>query len=254
MTKSDFQKELKGVKPSDIKRLKRSQSADDIPFAPPLPISTPLNRSKSQEPFSDPRYPYTTLISQTSELTALKKETQAKSDTIALLRKKIESLEQQLKENPPSSLLVEQLNQKQNQVELLREQLEEANASQQETTQALDQSLFARTQSLKQFEIVHEKLKKVTSQLEITEDEATQEFIDQDQQIEQLRNQRRQFKLKIQQLERDLNLAKRLAEMRKEPLPNYSSDAAPDYLPPLIYTVLILTLTWWLSSKIKIHG
>jgi chromosome segregation ATPase len=45
MTKEQLQKELKekvkeGVKPSDIKRLKRSKSADDItqiPTAPPLP-------------------------------------------------------------------------------------------------------------------------------------------------------------------------------------------------------------------------
>src|SRR5579871_1860789 len=99
MTKQDLQKELKekvkeGVKPSDLKKLKRSKSADDIPTAPLLPLSTPLNRSKSTEPFQDPKYPYTTLISQQEELDKLKKETVAKSDTIALLRKKITELEQ----------------------------------------------------------------------------------------------------------------------------------------------------------------
>jgi len=50
MTKQDLQKELQekvkeGVKPSDIKRLKRSKSADDIPNPPPNP---PLKKSHSQ--------------------------------------------------------------------------------------------------------------------------------------------------------------------------------------------------------------
>ena len=127
MTKPDFQKELKdkvkpGVKPSDLKRLKRSKSADDIAFTPPTSI--PVSRSKSTEPFKDPKYPYTTLVSQQEELDKLKKETVAKSDTIALLRKKVESLETQLKNNPPSQLLQGQLTEKQQEVERLREQLE----------------------------------------------------------------------------------------------------------------------------------
>jgi hypothetical protein len=106
MTKPEFRKELKekiieGVKPSTLKKLKKSKSTGDIPKAPPLPTqSPPLNRSKSTEPFSDPNYPYTTLISQQEELEKLKKETAAKSDTIALLRKKIEDLE---KSNTPLS-------------------------------------------------------------------------------------------------------------------------------------------------------
>src|SRR3954453_13834722 len=97
MTKQDLQQELlekekPGVKASDLKKLKRSKSADDIPSAPPLP-TVPLNRSKSQEPFSDIKYPYTTLISQSQRIEELEKETTAKSGTIKLLRKKIEELE-----------------------------------------------------------------------------------------------------------------------------------------------------------------
>src|ERR1044072_8046435 len=91
MTKENLQKELLekvklGTKPSDIKKLKRSKSAGDIP---------PLSKSKSSETssFTDPKYPYTTLISQQGELEKLQKETQAKSDTISLLRKKIAELE-----------------------------------------------------------------------------------------------------------------------------------------------------------------
>ena len=51
MTKQDLQKELKekvkeGVKPSDLKKLKRSKSADDIPSS--LTPNPSLPRSKSQ--------------------------------------------------------------------------------------------------------------------------------------------------------------------------------------------------------------
>ncbi|CAI2183247.1 15547_t:CDS:1, partial [Funneliformis geosporum] len=51
MTKQALQKELlekvkPGAKPSDIKRLKRSKSAGDIPTAPPLPESTLLTENK----------------------------------------------------------------------------------------------------------------------------------------------------------------------------------------------------------------
>src|SRR2546430_2475095 len=114
MIKENLQKELlekvkPGTKPSDIRKLKRSKSAGDIPSAPPLPNSTPLARSKSTEPFKDPKYPYTTLISQAQEIEQLKKETETKSTTIALLRKKIDELEGS---NPPNLLLSEQLTEK----------------------------------------------------------------------------------------------------------------------------------------------
>jgi septal ring factor EnvC (AmiA/AmiB activator) len=92
--KGTLQKELlekvkPGTKPSD---LKRSKSAENL-LTPPAP---PLARSKSAEPFSDPKYPYTTLISQAQELETLRKESETKSTTIALLRKKVEELESSL--------------------------------------------------------------------------------------------------------------------------------------------------------------
>src|SRR3954454_1924937 len=95
MTKQDLQKELlekvkPGTKPSHLKKLKRSKSADDIPTTP---SSLPLAKSQSNPPI-ETKYPYTTLISQQQELERLQKESKAKSDTIALLRKKIESLEE----------------------------------------------------------------------------------------------------------------------------------------------------------------
>ena len=146
MTKQDLQKELKekvkeGVKPSHLKKLKRSKSANDIPSAPPLPTSIPLSKSQSNPPLNDPKYPYTTLISQQQELERLAKESETKSTTISLLRKKIAELE---KNNPPSQLLQDQLLEKQKEIENLRQQLEEK-----PNLTELDQSLFARHQGLK---------------------------------------------------------------------------------------------------------
>ena len=122
MTKDQLQKELKekvkpGIKPS---QLKRSKSAGDIPKAP-LPSSVPVSRSKSNQTFNDPKYPFTTLISQQEELEVLKKETQTKSTTIALLRKKVEELEKSLSQFSPKP----------------------------EVSQELDNALFARHKSLK---------------------------------------------------------------------------------------------------------
>src|ERR1043166_195705 len=137
MVKEALQKELKekvkeGVKPSHLKKLKRSKSADDIPSAPPLPNS------------------YTTLISQQQELDRLQKETTAKSDTIALLRKKIEKLE---KNNPPPQLLTDQLQIKQKEIETLRKQLETVNTElttlKKEKSTLLDDNLTLKHQSLK---------------------------------------------------------------------------------------------------------
>jgi len=58
MTKQDLQKELietvkEGVKPSDLKKLKRSKSADDIssnnPPAPPLPLVNEQLKEKQKQ-------------------------------------------------------------------------------------------------------------------------------------------------------------------------------------------------------------
>ena len=150
MTKDQLRKEMlekvkPGVKPSTVKKLlKRSKSEGDIPKTQPLPQSTPLSKSHSNPPLNDPKYPYTTLISQQQELAKLQKETVAKSDTISLLRKKIEELETQLKNNPPTQLLKDQLAAKQQQIENLRSQLETKPA-----LTELDQSLSARHQNLK---------------------------------------------------------------------------------------------------------
>jgi molecular chaperone GrpE (heat shock protein) len=140
MTKQQLQKELKekikpGTKPSDIK-LKKSKSDGDLP------------KTKTQS-FTEPKYPYTTL-SQSEELTKLQKETVAKSDTIKLLRKKIEELEQN---NPPNALLTDQLKEKQKELENLREKLElthqELTTLKKEQSTLLDTNLELKHQSLK---------------------------------------------------------------------------------------------------------
>src|SRR5437868_7719938 len=167
MNKEKLQKEIKekvkpGVKPSDLKKLKRSKSADDIPNAP---ASVPLTKSQSNPPL-ETKYPYTTLISQQQELDRLQKETETKSTTISLLRKKIDELE---KNNPPHILLQDQLQEKQKQIESL--------------TQDLDNSLFARQQAVKQFGQIHDQLQKVKQELDENVDQASTELVSQDDQI-----------------------------------------------------------------------
>jgi hypothetical protein len=143
MTKQALQQELlekvkPGTKPS---QLKKSKSAENIP----LSKSTSLTRSKSAEVFTDPKYPYTSLISQQQTIEKLEKETQAKSTTISLLRKKVEELEK----HPPTLLLEEQLKVKQRELEGLRKDLEAKTSELTQTKQELDKSLAARHQGLK---------------------------------------------------------------------------------------------------------
>src|SRR5436853_7591824 len=116
----------------------------------PPPISVPLSKSKSQKHFKDDKYPYTTLISQQERIGELEKETLAKSDTIKLLRGKIEDLEGN---NPPNALLSDQLREKQKEVEELRKQLEttnsELNSLKSQHSSLLDTNLELKHQNLK---------------------------------------------------------------------------------------------------------
>ena len=254
MTKSDLQKELKekvkeGVKPSDLKKLKRSKSADDIPIAPLLPLSTPLNRSKSQEPFADPKYPYTTLISQQEELEALKKESKAKSDTIALLRKKITELEQT---TPPNQLLQDQLNNKQKEIEELRAKLETAhsqlNTLQTEHSNLLDTNLTLKHQALKDWWTQYQQTQQLESELKENVEYDSNELLAQDQTISTLRDKLRKLKQTQQSLEKDLELTSKLAQLRKNPLP--SPDDYP-FLKYALYSLAVSVFTLWLVNSFK---
>ena len=132
MTKQDFQKELKekvkeGVKPSHLKKLKRSKSADDIP-----------NSSSTSEP----------QIIQLQQQVKFHAETaQNYLQSLQTSQAKVSELETQIKNNPPSQLLQDQLSEKQQRIEHLRQQLEIKNNSSE--LNELDNSLISRHKSLK---------------------------------------------------------------------------------------------------------
>jgi uncharacterized phage infection (PIP) family protein YhgE len=163
MTKEQLQQELQekvkeGIKPSDIKKLKRSKSANDIPTAPPLP------------------------------------------------------------------LINDQLKEKQQEVENLRKKLEESNTKLKETKQELDNSLFARIEAVKQFGLIYDKLQLVKQELDDTVDQASDELVSADDKVSSLRTKLFTAQQQIDSLQKDLNLAQRLAEMRKYPLPSKSNE------------------------------
>src|SRR5947207_11806131 len=105
MTKQELQKEIlakvkEGVKPSDLKKLKRSKSDGDIPKAPPLPK---LTKSKSAPEL---------------ELQATREQLETK---ISVLELKLETKERELVEiQAEQQLFTEQLKAKQKEIEKLR--------------------------------------------------------------------------------------------------------------------------------------
>jgi hypothetical protein len=123
MTKQNFQKELlekikPGVKASDLKRLKRSKSADDIPSAPPLPNSVPLSKSQSEIPLTQSSAKPT--LTQLQEQIKFHAETaQNYLKSLQVSQAKVCELEEKLKNKPLSQ------------------------------SEELDNSLFARHQNLK---------------------------------------------------------------------------------------------------------
>ena len=263
MTKQALQAELKekikpGVKASDLKKLKRSKSDSDINNIPsPPPLSVPLSKSKSQEPpFRDEKYPYTTLISQQQELEELKnslssfdkerqklkKETTAKSDTIKLLRGKIEEME---KSNPPNALLTDQLKEKQKEVEDLRKQLEtknqELNSLKSQHSTLLDDNLTLKHQSLKDWWQQYEKTQSLEKEFKENVDYASEELLNQDKVINQLRSENSKLKKTNQSLAKDLDLTQKLAELRRNPLPSPINNP---WIPSALTFLLIGTLLW----------
>ena len=284
MTKQDLQKELQekvkaGVKPSDLRKLKRSRSEGDIPSTNiPLPPPPPLTKSTQPSSFTDPQYPYTTLIAQQQEIEKLTKETQAKSDTIKLFREREEKLtakkdqlvteltkvNQQIKELndlvkpnnlniPPRPLLQDQLTEKQAEIEELRAKLETANteltelktplsqpADQEQELSDLDQSLVARHKSLRDWFTEHEKTVKLEAELAENIDYASEELIRQDDLIDKLRTENRQLKIKQHSLQKDLDLAERAVNFRTNP---YLFNDPHPFLPLAFFLVTTLFLT-----------
>src|SRR2546422_827949 len=130
MTKENLQKELKekvkeGVKPSDLRKLKRSKSADDIP-SPSAPIPLKKSQSQLEIPLNQP--------SSKEQISNLKEQVKFHAETAANYLKSLQSsqakvseLEQKQKNNPPPQLLQNQLKEKQKEVEQLRKELEVKN-------------------------------------------------------------------------------------------------------------------------------
>ena len=134
MTKEQLQKELKekikpGVKASDLKKLKRSKSADDIPATPP----SPTVKIKGLE----------------DKISVLELTVETKDRELATL----ESENKELKKNPPNLLLTDQLKTKQQELEKLRANLEatssELNLLKKEKSTLLDTNLELKHQNLK---------------------------------------------------------------------------------------------------------
>jgi hypothetical protein len=108
MTKQDLQKELKekvreGVKPSDIRKLKKSKSESDIPKAP-LPNSVSIKKSQSQLeiPLTQPN--------PEEQITQLQEQVKFHAETASNYLKslqssqaKINELEEKLKNNPSAN-------------------------------------------------------------------------------------------------------------------------------------------------------
>ena len=106
MTKQDLQKELKekvkeGVKPSDLKKLKRSKSADDIPtsLTPPNP---PLKKSHSQLELPLPIQPSKDQIIKQLKQDLLFTQNTANNylTSLSAAQAQLTQLQEQIKENP----------------------------------------------------------------------------------------------------------------------------------------------------------
>ena len=226
MTKKDLQKELlekvkPGTKPS---HLKRSKSLDDIPPAPPLP-PTEIEQLRQENK-------------------QLKKEAQLIQAQLKELADLAKNPENPLKRNPPTPLLEDQLKQKQKQIEHLRKQLEETHQELTQKNTELDNSYEARTNSLKDWFKEYSKNKKLDQELEENVEEASNELINQDKKISHLQGQIIKLKQTNQSLQRDLDLATRLAELRRIPLPDDKPNW--DYLKLALYSMLATLFTLFL--------
>ena len=188
MTKDQLQKELNekvkpGVKPSDLKKLKRSKSVGDIPGSPA----------------------------------------------------------------PPPNLLQEQLQEKQNEIERLRKKLENKN-NLAETSAELDQSLFARHQNLKDWFSQYSKNKNLDEELSENIEQASEELINQDKVIVDLQSKVQKLEQTKLSLQKDLNLATKLAELRKDyPFPENNET----YLKYVLYSLGAVLFTLWMITNLR---
>ena len=241
MTKELLQKELNeklkvGVKPSDLKKLKRSKSADDIPTSPP-PASQPRRKSVNPVITED------TLTKQLSEA----------QDQISILELKLETCQRELTElnslTAENKHLREQAKIKQQQMESLRKDLEETNSKLTQTQQELDNSLQARHQGLKDFGSEYAKKKQAQQELASTVKESAEELTTQDQLLTKLRSENFKLKQTNQSLQRDLTLVQKLAESRKVPYYADEFSSSLNYFKYALYGLLAVGFLLMLRRK-----
>jgi chromosome segregation ATPase len=232
MPNQDLQKELKekvkaGVKPSHLKKLKRSKSADDIPASP--------SELEQELALATQTIAELTKIAQKSAL--LTDQLTNKQKEIERLREQLETQETELKElkNPDYSLALTPLN---------------SNPS--ELTE-LDQSLIARHQNLKDFFKQYEKTERLEQELVENIDYVTDELVKQDDLISDLRGENRKLQLTNQSLQRDLDLAHRAVAWRKTPLPNEDDYSYLKYMFYFLTALTYLYFTIWLLKRTRTY-
>jgi chromosome segregation ATPase len=188
MTKEQLQKELQekvkaGVKPSDLKKLKRSKSADDIPSPTP---NIPLKKSHSHLEIPLPQQP--SLSQQVKQLKQNLLFTQNTADnylqSLQLAQAQIIQLQEQLKVKPTknqssqtepenSQELKQKINQLEEQILQLRldkiTEFGEYYEKKQELTQELDENITTGIQEIQRLEnklnTVNKKKLELQSQL-----------------------------------------------------------------------------------------
>ncbi|CAI2193499.1 10982_t:CDS:1, partial [Funneliformis geosporum] len=181
-----------GIKPSDIKKLKRSKSANDLP-----------NSLPEQEAFLKELWlllhPQTRSLSLTEPVNqeALKKALKVQLDQL-----------KELGNCPPQALLTDQLKEKQTEIETLRAQLAQKNTELTQVKSELDQSLEARCKGLTTFGHEYEKRNKAEQELNETVEEAASELKHGDKQNSSLRTQLFQANQQISTLQHELSLAR----------------------------------------------
>ena len=154
MTKQDLQKELKekvkaGIKPSDLKKLKRSKSLDDLPSPPPNP---PLKKSHSQL-----EIPVSNQPSKDQIIKQLKQDLLFTQNTAANYLKSLSAAQAQLTQ------LQEQI--KENPTELKTK-----------ITQLEDKILELRVEKIKEFSEYYETKQELETELELNIKAGTEEI------------------------------------------------------------------------------
>ena len=243
--KDQLQKELlekvkPGTKPS---HLKRSKSLNDIPKAPPLPkseveqLKAELAQVKAENQATLERLKGLHDFAKSSN-SSLTNPAQALSTLTSELKKQTDL----------TSLLQDQLKEKQKEIETLRKDLEE-NQANQAPAQELDHSLVARHQNLKDWFSQYQKTQSLDQELAQNIDQASTELTTQDQKIRQLRTNNSKLKQENQNLARELKLVQGVAELRRTgPFPSPGSPDLSLYLKFALYASLAL---WLLISLIK---